>query len=201
MDKRFFCLLLLALTLLPTTLLATSKAEQAASDIAYATLAKHLKVPESEITTIRLSRFNWPNSALGCPKPGMSYMQAVVPGYLALLKHGTKQYRVHIGNGRGIICKLETVPLKLDELILDSIKQKAIDDLAAKISADPVEINVIEAENITWHDSNLECPSTHTKAVKRQIRGYRLTLVYRDREYEYRASRSSVMACPAIESF
>ncbi|MFT6433457.1 MAG: hypothetical protein ACJAVI_001499 [Candidatus Azotimanducaceae bacterium] len=76
-------------------------------------------------------------------------MQSIVPGYLALLKHGNKQYRVHIGNGRGLICNLATVPLKLDEIIFDSIKQKSIDDLAAKVSADTAKISVISAVNVT----------------------------------------------------
>jgi len=195
------CTALLSLALLSGPLSAMNEAETQASEIAYTTLANQLGVPKSEISTIRLSRFNWPNSALGCPKPGVVYMQAVVPGYLALLKHGKRQYRIHIGNGRGIICKLETVPLKLDEIILDSIKQKSIDDLADKLSVDPDGINVIEAEKITWHDSNFECPSTSTTAVKRDIRGYRLILEHRDRQYEYRASRSSVSPCPAIASF
>ncbi|MFT4713775.1 MAG: hypothetical protein ACI8W1_002268 [Candidatus Azotimanducaceae bacterium] len=139
----------LLLILLPTKLWGIETRETAASQIAYSTLAKHLNVTETEIATIRLSRFNWPNSALGCPKPGVAYMQSIVPGYLALLKHGNKQYRVHIGNGRGLICNLATVPLKLDEIIFDSIKQKSIDDLAAKVSADTAKISVISAVNVT----------------------------------------------------
>ena len=157
----------------------------AARNIAHSTLAKHLEVAESEISTIRLSRFNWPNSALGCPKPGLAYMQAVIPGYLALLKHDNRQYRVHIGNSRGIVCQPETVSLKLDQLILDGIKQKAINDFAQKFDANPDEVNVIEVEEIVWRDSNFECPSNNAHAIKRQIRGYRLIVVHDDRESEY----------------
>lgn len=37
----------------------------------------------------------WPNGGLGCPKPGMMYTEALVPGYKLTFTDGTQTYEVH----------------------------------------------------------------------------------------------------------
>lgn len=41
----------------------------------------------------------WPNGSLGCPEPGMSYIQALVPGYRIELAVGDVVYEYHGASG------------------------------------------------------------------------------------------------------
>jgi hypothetical protein len=45
------------------------------------------------------------DSSLGCPKPGMAYMQVVTPGHKVALEYKGATYDVRIAGGRGLICE------------------------------------------------------------------------------------------------
>ncbi len=48
----------------------------------------------------------WPDSALGCPQPGMMYQQVITPGYLVVLKTAGKLHHVHTdSSGRAVVCE------------------------------------------------------------------------------------------------
>ena len=176
----------------------TLESEQEATELAFATLKQEIGADEKDIVLIRLTRFSWPNSALGCPQPGMSYTDAIVPGYVALLKYDQAAYRVHIGNGRGLICKLKRMPMDLGGLRLDYLKKMAVADLADKLGVDPEKITVVEDQAMVWPDTNFGCSAGPEPAVARTIRGYGIKLEYRDKIYEYRAGQAKVMPCPPI---
>jgi len=179
---------------------ATSlEGEEEATELAFAILSQELGVDKKDIVLIHLSRINWPDSSLGCAKPGMMYTQAIVPGYMALLKVGVNQYRVHLGNGRGLVCNLKQIPLKLDEVILDNLKKMATQDLADKLGAEISNITVVEDQTMVWPDTNFGCSTSSDPSVSKSIRGYLIKLEYQGRVFEYRTSRSEVEPCPAIE--
>jgi hypothetical protein len=47
----------------------------------------------------------WRDGALGCPKPGEMYTQAIVPGYRAVLQAGGEKYAYHSDRrGHFIVC-------------------------------------------------------------------------------------------------
>ena len=53
---------------------------------------------DADLDTISLSGatpVTWRSGALGCPKPGMSYTEALVPGIWIMLRVGNKAYRYH----------------------------------------------------------------------------------------------------------
>ncbi len=52
------------------------------------------------LTLISKEHAEWRDSALGCPEPGMMYMQVIVPGYKLIFSDGTRAYEVHTG-GQG----------------------------------------------------------------------------------------------------
>jgi hypothetical protein len=58
-------------------------------------LADKLQVIEAQISLVSIQSVTWRSGALGCPKPGMMYTQALVPGVLVLLKVGESIYRYH----------------------------------------------------------------------------------------------------------
>ena len=41
---------------------------------------------EASIELVKAEAVTWPDSGLGCPQPGMGYMQALVPGYRIRLR-------------------------------------------------------------------------------------------------------------------
>lgn len=48
-------------------------------------LAERRGVPSTEVTVVELVEVTWADGAIGCPKPGMQYSQALVPGQLLTL--------------------------------------------------------------------------------------------------------------------
>ncbi len=174
--------------------------EEEVTRLALDTLSQKINADRKNIQLIHLARFNWPDAALGCPKPGIVYTQAIVPGHLALLKHGDKQYRVHLGNGRGLVCNLRQIPVKLDQVILDNLGKMAVEDLANKLGVNIESIKVVEDQNRVWPDSNFGCAGISDESETKSIRGHLIKLAYQGRIFEYRTSRTAVKACPPIES-
>ena len=68
--------------------------------IAIRDLAERLDVPAKEIKVIRVESVTWRDGSLGCPKPGMMYTQALVPGTLIVLRVDNAEYEYHSGGGR-----------------------------------------------------------------------------------------------------
>ena len=57
-----------------------------------AELASEQGVSAADVKVIGAQAVNWPNGALGCPKPGRMYTQAIVPGYRIELEAGGKRF-------------------------------------------------------------------------------------------------------------
>lgn len=65
--------------------------------IARADLAERLGVNEYEITVLEARPVVWPDASLGCPRPGMSYIQILFEGGLIRLEAGGQEYNYHSG--------------------------------------------------------------------------------------------------------
>ena len=68
-----------------------------------------------ELGTIKLTaarQVTWRSGALGCPKPGMSYTQALVSGVLILLNVGDEAYGYHAkSDGKPFYCPRERIEI------------------------------------------------------------------------------------------
>jgi hypothetical protein len=64
-------------------------------DLVKKDLAQRLSVTIDQITVVSATSTEWPDSSLGCPKPGFAYAQIVTPGYRIVLQQGQKQYDYH----------------------------------------------------------------------------------------------------------
>lgn len=84
---------------------AMSDADVAAAALAIA--AEYLGVPEGELEIVSVQAVNWPDSSLGCPQPGRSYLQVITPGYRALVRHADREVPVHMSgrSGTGLVCE------------------------------------------------------------------------------------------------
>jgi hypothetical protein len=68
--------------------------EQAKAD-----LARRLGIPAEQIELVSIKSVVWPDGSLGCPKPGMLYIQVQKEGLLIRLRVGEKIYSYHSGEG------------------------------------------------------------------------------------------------------
>ncbi len=88
---------------------------------ATADLGERLSIGEDAVEVTRAERVTWRDSSLGCPEPGMMYMQALQPGVLIELRAGGKSYRYHsTPDGPSRYCEK---PSKKDPLPADEASQ------------------------------------------------------------------------------
>ena len=63
-------------------------------------LARRLAVPADQIELVEVRDVVWPDKGLGCPQPGMAYLQVQVDGLLIRLRAGGRLYEYHSGGDR-----------------------------------------------------------------------------------------------------
>ncbi len=73
-----------------------SAIEMQLADAAKSFVADETGVAAADLTVAAMEAVDWPDSSLGCPEPGMMYMQVITPGYRITLEDadGTT-YEVH----------------------------------------------------------------------------------------------------------
>ena len=74
--------------------------------------AKFLEVAESSVVLTRAEQVTWPDGALGCPRPGMSYSQALVPGFRVVARSVERQVVYHTDSRASVVRCAEPVPLR-----------------------------------------------------------------------------------------
>jgi hypothetical protein len=74
-----------AMTNAPATLLA------AALDDA----VRRTGASRAAINVVLVAPVTWPDGSIGCPEPGKTYLQALVPGYRIVLRAGTATLNYH----------------------------------------------------------------------------------------------------------
>jgi hypothetical protein len=81
-------------------------------DLAKADLAQRLAVEITAITLISYEDVVWPDSSLGCPQPGMAYLQVPKDGSRIVLEFEDTTYDYHTGGGRDPFLCEQTLPQK-----------------------------------------------------------------------------------------
>jgi hypothetical protein len=81
-------------------------------DAAKQDLAQRLGIDASAIAIVEVDAVTWPDTSLGCPKPGMMYPQVLVDGVLVQLRANGQVYRYH-GDGQRqlFLCDAQTGPV------------------------------------------------------------------------------------------
>lgn len=68
-------------------------------DFAKHDLITRLAIDPKKVSLTRAVEVTWRSGALGCPEPGTSYTQALVPGVLIVFSAGNSDYRYHARTG------------------------------------------------------------------------------------------------------
>ena len=61
-------------------------------------LATRLGIDASDVTVVEARAVTWGDSSLGCPEPGVQYLQRLVDGALVVLEAGGRRYEYHGGD-------------------------------------------------------------------------------------------------------
>jgi hypothetical protein len=66
-------------------------------------LAQRLSVPADQIVLADVKPVVWRDAGLGCPKPGVDYIQMETPGYTIVLEAGSETYSYHTDESRRFV--------------------------------------------------------------------------------------------------
>jgi hypothetical protein len=104
-------------TLLPTTSSAKPSTSpvpsaspnpeaQSVVDAAVREAASYAAVAATDVKVQQIEAREWPDSSLGCPRPGLMYSQVVTPGYLIVVEAGSRVLEYHSdARGRVVLCQ------------------------------------------------------------------------------------------------
>lgn len=179
--------------------------EEKALELAFAALSREVDLSQMQITHQRVQAVNWPDSSLGCPEPGRSYLQVITPGYLVSFSANGESYTVHTGAGNAVICDRLTTGLEARRARSQNVVKvyrAARVDLAERLKIDPSEITVTGMEPTTWDNSSLGCPQIGKEYEQLAVEGFVIRMECRGRLYEYHSDNEGevFVSCQELES-
>ena len=179
---------------------APTDIQQAVADLAVATLAEDLKIPKDAITVESVTEVDWRSSALGCPKPGMAYLDVITSGHKVTLRADGQLYYVHEADNKAFVCRQPSLggALPKEDLGYGRPMLTAQRDLARRLGVPITEIRAGDATRMTWENAALGCPRPEAHYAEVETHGWRLTLKHGEREYTYHADDHHVIPCPDI---
>ncbi len=71
-------------------------------------VTEELDIELASVTIVKVEHKLWPDSSLGIPEPGVSYVQALTPGCIMQMQAGDRTLTVHTGPGP--TAKLQGIP-------------------------------------------------------------------------------------------
>jgi heat shock protein HslJ len=80
-----------------------SAASRPLVDLARQALAKELGIGADQVTVRSIEAAEWRNSSLGCPKPGMNYLQVLTSGYKIILEAQGRSYEYHTDSEKRVV--------------------------------------------------------------------------------------------------
>ncbi len=179
--------------------------KDAAVELATEALARHLGLGADRVHVRRVTAVDWPDSSLGCPKEGGSYLQIITSGYLVTAQADAQVYSVHVGDGRAVVCgkTLRAVegavakesfepekPIELPQAQkLRELVIQAREDLAARLTVSPESIDLLEVKEVVWPDAGLGCPQPGRAYPQVTKEGFLIRLRIQKRVYRYHSGQ------------
>jgi hypothetical protein len=75
-------------------------------------LAQQLTIDSKQIELVEVASITWPDGSLGCGKPGVEYLQVLIPGFKISLKADGQIYTYHTDTLNQIILCGEKLPIR-----------------------------------------------------------------------------------------
>ena len=149
---------------------------------------ERLGAATAEITVGEVEAAEWPDSWLGCRQESVTSPEIVVSGYRLLLTADGREYTVHVGAGRALICshpEEESISLLPDNQEHRALVGVAMSDLAARLEVPLEEIGFLGIRLVTWPDASLGCPRPGMNYTQATREGYQIYLRSGGRRYAY----------------
>ena len=177
--------------------------ERGAAQLAIDTLAADLKIPRESIEVDTVKAVEWRNSSLGCPKPGVAYLDVVTPGHKVVLRVGKEIHVVHEAGNRAFRCEqgksLGGMTAGRD-LTFGPQLVAARRDLATRLGVTERDIQFVAAESKTFADASLGCPEPGMQYAQAQVTGWVLSFRRGERLFTYHADDERAIPCPPISA-
>jgi len=72
-------------------------------ELARTTLVREQGLAEADVAIVAVEPAEWRDSSLGCPQPGMNYLQVITPGYKITLEAQGKRYEYHSDTNERVV--------------------------------------------------------------------------------------------------
>jgi hypothetical protein len=180
---------------------AAAENEGAIAQLAIDALAEELQIAKEDIEVDTVRAVDWPDSSIGCPQPGRSYLQVITPGHKITLRANDRIFVVHESGQKAFVCqRTKAMGGVTPELELEFGPQlvEARKDLAERLRVPESEILVISGEQHTWNDASLGCPVPGTMYAHAEVTGWVLTLKHRAHFFTYHTDGKRTIPCPAV---
>ncbi len=184
---------------------ASDNRKQDAINIAKAQLSKQLNLDASTFKVISTTLHTWPDSSLGCRRPGKMAAQVVTTGYIVIIATNVGIHHVHATDKYAVICD-RNIPLRNPRSVglplknLDDMIAKARADLAEKLHTQPTLIHTLSFVNTEWPNTSMACAIEGEIVEQKATKGYRIAFSFSGRTYVYHTDMIRVRACPDIET-
>jgi hypothetical protein len=164
-------------------------------------LAADLGIDKDRITVDTIRPVDWPDSSIGCAKPGQAYMQVITPGHKVTLRVDRQVHVVHEANKRAFVCHQTKAYAGVNpqrELVFGDQMITARKDLAKRLGVPESDIKPASAEARTWDDAGLGCPEPGKSYPPGKVTGWVMTLRHESRDYTYHTDMQRTIPCPTI---
>ena len=192
-----------ALVLAALGLLAAGSPEERGVALATAELAEALELHEEEIELQSVAAIDWPDTSLGCPKKGMSYLQVLVPGHKVVLWAAGSSYAVHVGGGRAIVCETTareaTAELEERQAVVQGVVE-ARRHLAARLELTAREVRILSVDREPPGSGVAACVEPAEGAGEASSPRAVIELEAAGERFVYHLIGDDVVACPEIDN-
>ena len=164
-------------------------------------LAADLKIPKEKIQVDTIRAVDWSNSSIGCPKPGVAYLEVITPGHKVTLRADGQIYVVHEAKQRAFVCHDTKAFAGIDpkmQFVFGKQMVIAQKDLADRLHVAPHDIKPVSAKQHTWDDAGLGCPDPGVTYAPSKVTGWVMTLRHGTRDFTYHTDLERAIPCPAI---
>ena len=180
------------------------------ADLVQQDLAERLNLAQDKIEVVAVEKVEWPDTSLGCPKPGMAYAEVITPGFRFSLQAEGQTYDYHASPTNAVLCQ-EGEPV---DVVTDSDKavgheaslqetdlvEQAKTDLRDRIEVAPEAIELVSVQAVQWSDSSLGCPKPGMNYLTVVTPGYLVILQAGGKIYQYPGDEQGVSYCEDPQS-
>ena len=174
---------------------AAPSSEQQAVQLARRAASQQLGIAPERFTVRTVEPAEWPDSSLGCPRPGVNYLQVVTRGHRVVLEAEGRVSTVHVAGGTAVVCEPGLAGRSLRFGAVREVQQLARRDLAARLHVAEDAVQVTSLQPRKWPDASLGCPKPDTMYAQVETPGFLIELEAGGKSYRYHSDYNRVVLC------